>query len=176
MEEKWAKIKGQEGFYEVSNMGNVRSYFLGDGTNNISDKPRNLKLTTNTQGYNVVGLRQKQFKVHQLVLTAFVGECPDGMECCHNNGIRNDNRVENLRWDTKKGNMADKVKHGTTTRNYGESNGQSFLTNGEVWLIKKLLSSNKFTQEYIGRMFKVNNKFISKIYNGDRWGHIKYEY
>jgi hypothetical protein len=51
-------------------------------------------------------------KVHRLVLETFVGPCPDGMECCHNNGDPADNRLENLRWDTLSSNAYDRVEHG----------------------------------------------------------------
>ena len=50
--------------------------------------------------------------IHRLVLEAFVGPCPEGMETCHNNGVRTDNRLENLRWDTSSANNDDIVKHG----------------------------------------------------------------
>lgn len=50
--------------------------------------------------------------VHRLVLEAFVGPCPEGMEALHGNAIRNDNRLCNLRWDTKSENSQDRVRHG----------------------------------------------------------------
>lgn len=46
-------------------------------------------------------------------MEAFVGPCPEGMEVCHNNGDCTDNRLENLRYDTKSANMLDRVRHGT---------------------------------------------------------------
>lgn len=51
--------------------------------------------------------------VHRLIAEAFHGPCPDGLECCHNNGNGLDNRPDNLRWDTHQSNMEDKVRHGT---------------------------------------------------------------
>lgn len=51
--------------------------------------------------------------VHRLVLETFVGPRPLGMECCHYNGDPSDNRLENLRWDTKSANAKDAVRHGT---------------------------------------------------------------
>jgi hypothetical protein len=52
----------------------------------------------------------------RLILEAFVGPCPEGMEACHKNGKRADCRIENLRWDTPKGNAQDKEIHGTVLR------------------------------------------------------------
>ena len=56
--------------------------------------------------------RQHTKKVHRLVLEAFVGPCPDGMECCHANGDPADNRLANLRWDTPASNTQDRIRHG----------------------------------------------------------------
>ena len=50
--------------------------------------------------------------VHRVVLEAFVGPCPEGHEACHNNGNPSDNRLENLRWDTKSANALDRVRDG----------------------------------------------------------------
>jgi hypothetical protein len=54
--------------------------------------------------------------IHRLVLEAFVGPCPNGFEACHNDGDRQNNRLENLRWDTRSGNHSDKEQHGTMLR------------------------------------------------------------
>lgn len=67
-------------------------------------------------GYLTVGLRRDgrthRFHVHRLVLMAFVGP-GDGLDGCHNNGDRMDNRLENLRWGTRADNIRDQVRHGT---------------------------------------------------------------
>jgi hypothetical protein len=46
-------------------------------------------------------------------MAAHVGPRPDGMQVCHNNGLRTDNRLSNLRYDTASGNMRDRILHGT---------------------------------------------------------------
>jgi hypothetical protein len=51
--------------------------------------------------------------VDRLVLEAFAGPCPEGLECCHNDGDPANNRLENLRWDTRKANVEDSRRHGT---------------------------------------------------------------
>lgn len=50
--------------------------------------------------------------MHRLVLLAFVGPCPDGMEACHANDIPTDNRLANLRWGTHADNMRDRIENG----------------------------------------------------------------
>ena len=54
----------------------------------------------------------KHFRVATLVLLAFAGPRPPGMEACHANGDASDDRLENLRWDTSSANKFDTVRHG----------------------------------------------------------------
>ena len=72
---------------------------------------RTLRGHVAANGYITVSLRRNgrtyPVNVHTLVLLAFVGPRPEGMEACHNNGTRIDNRLSNLRWDTHVGNVAD---------------------------------------------------------------------
>ena len=97
--EEWKPVIGYEGIYEVSDCGNVRSLNY-----NKSGKVKLLKQITAKDGYLVVCLhkngKQKEGKVHRLVATAFIPN-PDNKPCIdHISTIRNDNRVENLRWAT----------------------------------------------------------------------------
>ena len=54
--------------------------------------------------------------VHRLVADAFLSPCPEGMECCHNNGIASDNRLENLRWDTRSSNIKQSYEDGRVAK------------------------------------------------------------
>lgn len=124
--EIWKPIPGYGGFYEASNLGNIRvkdrevEKFCGLTGTKVKQfyKGRVLNPSNaNKYGHKSVhiGYDKKRIlvSVHKLILLAFVGPCPDGMECCHNNGIASDNRIENLRWDTHKNNNADRKKHGS---------------------------------------------------------------
>ena len=111
--------------YEVSTLGNVRSVDRTIWVKNPRGvvAPRKFVgrvLTKNKikSGYEMVSLTSPKRKrryayVHDLVLEAFVGNKPKGKEMCHNNGVRADNRLENLRYDTRSANAQDCVKHGT---------------------------------------------------------------
>lgn len=69
-----------------------------------------------SDGYRLLTLcaggKRTNRPVHQLVVLAFIGPRPEGMEVRHLNGIRSDNRLENLMYGTKKENMADRALHG----------------------------------------------------------------
>lgn len=116
--EEWRAIPGFEGHYEVSNCGRVRSLDRFSVTGRRL-KGRVMKTRSGLGGHLSLNLckdgKATSAYVHRLVLTAFVGECPEGMECCHNNGDPTDNRLENLRWDTQQSNVDDRGRHGKWT-------------------------------------------------------------
>lgn len=112
--EIWKPVVGYESSYEVSDLGNVRSLDRIITTKSGVNKRRKgqpLKPIVLKIGYCAVNISGMKY-VHRLVLEAFVGECPDGMETCHKNGIRTDNRLENLYWGTSSENSHDIVRHG----------------------------------------------------------------
>jgi hypothetical protein len=117
-QETWKPVVGYEGLYEVSNAGRVRSIprRVNFGPSSRLSPQTILRPRTIPSGHQTVSIykdrKRKTAKVHRLVLEAFVGPAPEGMECCHNNGIASDNRVENLRWDTASANRRDCVNHG----------------------------------------------------------------
>ncbi len=114
--ERWLSVVGFEASHEVSDHGRVRSIDRVVQTRAGWTRPWRGRVLAgrDVNGYRSVALPGYPSKlVHRLVLEAFIGQCPDGMECCHNNGVRNDNRLSNLRWDTTSANMFDKQRHGT---------------------------------------------------------------
>lgn len=105
--EEFRAIPGYEGFYEVSNFGEVKRV----------DTQRVLKGKITRYGYREVALcregKARHLKVHRLVMLAFKGVPPENHEVCHNDGDKLNNRLENLRYDTHSNNAKDRVKHGT---------------------------------------------------------------
>lgn len=100
MNEEWKDIEGYEGLYQVSNLGRVRSLWF--------EKERILKLYKNVKGYYCIslcknGIHQNR-SVHRLVAEAFIPNTDNKPSIDHINTIKNDNRVENLRWVTNKEN------------------------------------------------------------------------
>ena len=116
MVEVWSPVVGYEGLYEVSDAGRVRSLdrqIAHEGRGRRYMRGRVLSQSAMRNGYLKVGLPGGNALVHRLVLTAFVGPCPSGMEGCHNDGDRSNNRLDNLRWDSRKENNLDAVVHRT---------------------------------------------------------------
>lgn len=119
-DEQWRPVVGYEGLYEVSDQGRVRS--LGRVAIRrgypLRIPGRVLRPTPGDAGrvcirlFNRDGVK-KTLRVSVLVLAAFVGPRPEGLDGCHNNGDPTDNRLSNLRWDTRSANARDAVRHGT---------------------------------------------------------------
>lgn len=173
MVESWLPVEGYEGRYEVSNLGRVKSLpnSRRKGELILCQQPhvksghRIVNLTRNEGA----GYIQKSYYVHLLVLKAFVGPCPAGLQGCHNNGDPSDNAKDNLRWDTVSANQMDRVDHGTSNR--GAANGQAVLVEDDVKDIKRRLA-NKETQTSIAKFYKVSRSAILQIHLGKNWSWI----
>ena len=116
---EWRDVPGYEGYYQVSNNGNVRSVdrkIINSLGHELSLKGKLLK-PKKDRGYFRVELnaygRPKLFSIHRLVLLAFVGEIPSGMQCRHLDGNAENNSLSNLAYGTVSENQLDRVRHGT---------------------------------------------------------------
>jgi hypothetical protein len=173
MKEIWKSVPGYEGLYEVSSEGRVKSCERMFVRSNGKPQPIREKTLTPRRGkygYTYVVLckpltKNKTCKVHSLVAAAFIGPRPEGEQCCHNNGVRGDNRLVNLRYATPKENCADRVAHGTHTA--GERNGRALVTPEDVKAIRALAGQR--TQEQIGRLFGISRSNVSAIVRHETW-------
>ena len=122
--------------------------------------------------YGGKGIYQK--KIHRLILETFVGPCPSGMEACHNNGIKTDNKLENLRWDTKSANIKEAVLCGShpSAHQNGEDNPRAKLTEDKVMLIRYLRDVAKFTLKDIAWQFDVHISTIGRICQRKTWKYL----
>lgn len=119
--EEWRAIPGYEGSYEVSGLGRVRSLdrwiTCRDGSRRFFRGGMLRSHPHPYTGHLLIKLRidgeVSHCRVHVLMMLAFVGPRPDGMEVCHNNGVPDDNRLANLRYGSNRENRLDSVLHGT---------------------------------------------------------------
>lgn len=145
--------------YVISKEGRVRRF----------GKQKLLRTGINAYGYETVALRRgkraKTRMVHRLVLETFTGPCPEGMQGCHNDGDRINNKLSNLRWDTAKGNHADKRIHGTQAE--GELNYQAKFTAAEIASIRLAFRNDpEFSAAKTAKKYGANRETIYRIING----------
>lgn len=172
--EEWRPILFGAGKYEVSNLGRIRSTTGGrDKTRNTLPKTKTLTFWKNWNRYCLVTLHfrnaKKHFTVHSLVLTAFVGPRPDGCECAHLDNDRSNNRLDNLRWVTRKENHSHKIGHGTAQR--GEKNGNHRFYLKDIMEIRKLYAEGH-TQTEIAKMYSTRQSYIHAVVTKRLWKHF----
>jgi hypothetical protein len=138
--EEWRPTLGYEGLYSVSSLGRVRSEprTVVDCKGRPARRKGTVLKPSVSRGYHLVQLCRDGTIVcrgiHVLVLEAFIGPRPDGHQACHRDGVRSNNALANLRWDTQAGNFADMVDHGTRRR--GSRHHLSKLTADQVRAIR----------------------------------------
>lgn len=165
--EIWKPVVSYEGLYEISNHGRVWS----------TRHNRLLSPTPVRNGHRRIrlsnGTTERHIYVHRLVLEAFVGPCPDGMECCHNDGDPDNNFVGNLRWDTRRANLLDRYRHGGMPDRRGEGCPTSKLTTEQVVQIRKEYKRGGVTMTELGKRYGVCNQMVSRIINRQSWANIE---
>lgn len=166
--EIWADIPGFEGLYQASTLGRIKS--LGRHVNTSSGrrvyvKEKVLSLSQQKSGHLLVWLRKDGSThakcVHRLIAETYIGPCPPNKECCHNNAIPSDNRVENLRWDTRANNIKQSYSNGRKViiPGYkGLAHGSSILTEAEV----KEIRASKLSCAVTAVKFGVSPMTISR--------------
>lgn len=167
MIEIWRAVVGLEGRYEVSSLGRVRSLrFVNRHVDALRDEP--LILTAHqTAGYRRIEIGNSHRQVSHLVAEAFIGPRPDGSEVCHLNGVRDDDRSENLDYGTPLENAQQRTAHGTTAR--GETSGPSKLTEDAVREIRRV-GPRRSTM--LAQKFGVSTSAIRRVLQGTSWAHV----
>lgn len=100
--EEWKDVEGYKELYQVSNLGRIKSVSFRNKMVERRKRDRILKLYDNKNGYQYVSLCKnnikKSVRVHKLVACAFVPNPENKPQINHINGVKNDNRAENLEW------------------------------------------------------------------------------
>ncbi len=166
--EEWRPVAGFDG-YEVSSLGRVRSWRGQAGTRRST--PRLRALCVDKDGYHKVGLenherRQVMFFVHNLVLEAFKGPRPEGMQCRHMDGSKTNNVPANLEWGTPLENSRDKRVHGTQCRGR-----QIYLAKCDEEMVRAIRVADGGIKD-IARRFGISVANVYKIRSRQLWSWV----
>lgn len=173
--EEWREITGFPG-YKISNRGRVQSCWCRGSKTRMTAVWKILKTRIHPQTKrHAINLKRDGTSnyrfVHHLVLEAFVGPRPEGMECRHfPDRDPGNNCVENLSWGTHIENMADKVFHGTDP--VGTRHGGVKLTEEQVIEIRlRRIARQSYAD--LAKTFGVSNATIIYLCLGRRWRHLR---
>lgn len=175
-DEIWRPVPNWPG-YEVSSFGHIRSLprvvIRRRRTGYSAGQPQRLRggimrTFDNHKGYRQLRLRRvgkaKTFTVHRLVMLAFVGARPEGMEICHFDGDKWNNRLTNLRYDTPESNREDAKRHGQT-----KARPNSKLTVEQVLVIR----SSPLRTGLLAARFGVTRYTIQSVRSGRTWAWVR---
>jgi len=170
MTEEWREIPDFPD-YEVSSIGRVRSHKRWWGKRHSGY----LKPFTSSLGYDYVSLQnpdfaQRCFRVHRVVLLAFVGAPMDGQVARHLNGKCWDNRLSNLAWGSPDDNYRDRDRHGTTAR--GEGHGRALLSVADVVRIRHRYAQGGITHRELATEYGVAKATIRFVITKRNWASV----
>jgi hypothetical protein len=143
----------------------------------LDDEWRRMRPLSHGNGYLKVclplpGDDQKKWRrhyIHALVIEAFRGPRPPGMETRHLDGDRGNNVITNLAYGTRAENRADSVRHGTAQR--GSRNGHAKISEADIAEMLWLREEYGMTQDELARMFGLDQGQVSRILGGEAWRH-----
>lgn len=167
MKEIYKDIKNFEDIYQVSNKGNVRNKKTG-----LVRKP-----TDDTHGYLQVklssGSKNRTAKIHRLVAETFIENPENKRTVNHINGIKYDNRVENLEWCTDQENILHAYQNNLNSPIKISKYDEETIINICKYL--ETCDINELTKD-IATKFNVNRHLVEGIMNGTRFTSISKDY
>jgi len=169
MKKIWKQTMGYEGLYLISSHGDVKTISRKDSLGRVV-KEKMRKLVSDTRGYLQVGLyKNKKMKlelVHRLVAKTFIENIIKKPCVNHKNGIKTDNRVENIEWCTYGENNIHACENGLMA---GEKNPTAKLTVEQVRTIREKFNNNRHK---LAKEYKVDESTIRSIISKKTWRYI----
>lgn len=179
MTEIWKDIPEYEGYYKISNIGNIKAVTreIKNRWGRISVRQGMLKAPVqNGDGYFTIylcknGLRKKFF-IHRLVAIAFISNIENKPDVNHLNGIKTHNHVDNLEWVTKSENTKHAYRMSLKIPMRGELNGRVKLTEEKVIEIKQRYNTGNVSYRILANEYNVDKALIARIIKGKSWPHV----
>jgi len=172
--EKWIDINNYEGFYQVSNFGQVRSL------DRISNNPINkiekgvILLPNIKKGYKTIVLQKsgerKYISVHRLVAIAFIPNPFNLPQVNHKDGDKLNNNDWNLEWNTSKQNVNHSWDNGMSKPILGINHGNAKLNDEKVIDIRQLKGVLKHKE--IAEIYNISRSVVQSVINKKSWKHV----
>jgi len=183
MEEVWKDIQGYEGYYQISNLGSVKSLERKLPHNKFKNvicnyKERIMKQNNDTKGYPSIMLRVnnviKTLRIHRLVAQAFIPNPENKPQINHINGIKTDYSIINLEWCNQSENNTHAYKTGLRTSECvrGINSNHSKLTEENVLEIRRRFLNENISRKELSEIYNVSRRNICHIINNEIWKHI----
>lgn len=159
--EEWKPIPGLEDCF-ASTHARIRRH---DG--------RLAKQSQNPKGYFQVGIK-RTYGVHRLVALAFIPNPMRLPQVNHINGVKTDNRIENLEWVTGSRNMLHAYQHGLTKAHptTGAACNFSRIDERTAKAVFNSVTANKRTHQDTAMIYGISRSLVGMIVNGKRWAHL----
>jgi hypothetical protein len=174
-QEIWKPIPGWDGYYEISNLGNVmRCYRIVFKPRRLKYKSQIIKPWKDRNGYLLVTLRRlderRHMQVHRIVATVFIDNPDNKPQINHNDCNKTNNIYSNLQWVTQNENMKHASDNGLLA--IGERNKSSKLNTDNVLKIKELIKCGTRVMDVHKEFSFVTPSAIRNIKNNITWKHL----
>lgn len=168
---------------ELKEIPGFPRYFAGTDGKIYSNTRNNMRpMSPYMDRYGYLALKpringkMKTQGVHRLLALAFIPNPENKPQVNHKNGIKTDNRIENLEWATESENVKHAFDHGLVSARRGEDSNFSSITEEIAHEVCKLLEDRKLKDWEIMERLGVTRSVVSHMKGGSRWTHVSKNY
>lgn len=177
MQEVWRDIEGYDGFYQISNLGRVKSRGKQCAVSEKKEIIRAMSLTRD--GYVKVRLlhrgKDKTVRVHRLVAAAFLPNPDNKPTVNHIDGNKQNNVIGNLEWADRAEQMTHAYALGLKAPLCGSAQPNAKLTDEQVREIRALYVPHDRRRGTVAlsQKYGVSNRVIGLILRGMSYQNVK---
>lgn len=174
--EEWFDIPNFEGIYQVTRSGKIKKIGKKSKYKDLIYPDKMMKHNTHTNKYKYITFMvdgvKKYYSIHRLLASIFIANPENKPQVNHINGIKDDNRLENLEWVTLSGNMQHAAKNGLLKPKRGESNYGARLCEDDVRSIRRMSDVHGIPITHIAKMYDMGSTIIWMIVKRRKWASI----